>query len=314
MRVREGVVHGIASVYTDPRLRGRGYAHRMMEEVGRALRTWQRERAAPPEADGKGSAAAGGGGAGVVGSVLYSDIGKEFYARKGWTPFASTHLALPPLPAGEGEGDERAVGGEAKLRELQYHDMPELCRDDEVLLRARLEEMAKAAAAGTEKKTFVAVLPDLDALQWHLMREDYMTQQIFGRTPAVRGALYTGRGAGRRMWAVWTRGYYAGVASPKDNTLYILRFVVEDEGDADGGALAGFRAIVQTARREARDWKTGKVALWSPTPFVRQLAEKSGLEHEFVEREKESIASLMWYGEGSVDEVEWVAIERYAWC
>lgn len=28
----------------------------------------------------------------------------------------------------------------------------------------------------------------------------------------------------------------------------------------------------------------------------------------------ESIASLMWYGEGSAEEVDWIGNEKYAWC
>jgi hypothetical protein len=40
------------------------------------------------------------------------------------------------------------------------------------------------------------------------------------------------------------------------------------------------------------------------------------LEHSEVEREEESIASLMWYGEGSgaSDDIEWVGNEKYGWC
>jgi hypothetical protein len=52
-----GITHGVASVYTEPRLRGRGYAGRMMSLVREQLR---------------GHA-----------SILFSDVG-DYYARFGW--------------------------------------------------------------------------------------------------------------------------------------------------------------------------------------------------------------------------------------
>lgn len=58
-KVEEVVSHGIGSVYCNPQLRGRGYAGRMMKEIGMKLDTWQQE-------DGKRADF----------TVLFSDIGK----------------------------------------------------------------------------------------------------------------------------------------------------------------------------------------------------------------------------------------------
>jgi hypothetical protein len=57
-KVEETITHGIGSVFCPPEMRGRRYAQRMMEEVGKALRTWQT------------------GNSESLFSVLYSDIGK----------------------------------------------------------------------------------------------------------------------------------------------------------------------------------------------------------------------------------------------
>ncbi len=65
------IIHGVASVYCNEKYRGRGYAPRIMREIKEVLRNWQVEKRA------------------VVGSVLYSDIGKKFYAGLGWHPFNS---------------------------------------------------------------------------------------------------------------------------------------------------------------------------------------------------------------------------------
>ena len=56
--VQDALCHGVGSVFCPPELRRRGYAARMMTELGDKLKTWQ----APAE--------------GSLFSVLFSDIGK----------------------------------------------------------------------------------------------------------------------------------------------------------------------------------------------------------------------------------------------
>ncbi len=298
--VRDGVAHGIASVFTDPAMRGRGYAARMLAELGPQLGVWQ--------ADGGG----GGGGGECLFSVLYSDIGKTFYASKGWAVFESSHLAFPPA------GSDASGEGAAAATPFGYHELAALCAVDERLLRARLKRRA-----GATGRTCVALLPDLDAMLWHLMREDFMTQHIFGRVPAVKGAVATAAADGRRMWAVWTRGYYGGLEKTEGNTLHVLRVVVEghDEDEAEAETeprlreLAdGFRAILAIARREAAEWRVAAVHMWNPTPLLMRVADASGLDFTLVHREADSIASLMWYGGAAGEDLDWVANEKYGWC
>lgn len=57
--VEEVVTHGIGSVFCDPKHRGRGYARRMIEELGRKLDNWKQKE-----------------GSRTLFTVLYSDIGK----------------------------------------------------------------------------------------------------------------------------------------------------------------------------------------------------------------------------------------------
>jgi GNAT superfamily N-acetyltransferase len=296
----EGVAHGIASVFTDPAFRGRGYASRMMKELGQRLKGWQAEK-------GEAGAAATATATEVeveksrsLFSVLYSDIGKQFYAKHGWAPFESSHVAYKPAAAAGDGGQQQQVA-----RPIGYHDLAELCAVDERLLRAEL-------AARPAGKPHVAILPELDTMLWHLFREDFMTKAMFGRTPAIRGAV-AGE-PGKRVWAVWMRGYYGGLNKMEGNTLHILRVVVEDKEQPDEELLDGFRSIVGIAQAEATEWRTQDVQVWNPTPKIRGLVEKCGIEYEFVDRDHESIASLMWYGEEPTTEVDWVANEKYAWC
>lgn len=58
-KVHETISHAIGSVYCAPHLRKRGYAQRMMQELGKVLRTHQMEQQSEN-----------------LFSVLYSDIGK----------------------------------------------------------------------------------------------------------------------------------------------------------------------------------------------------------------------------------------------
>ena len=58
-KVQEVISHGIGSVFCDPEYRGKGYARRMLVELGKMLDTWQQQ-------DGNK----------VDFTVLFSDIGK----------------------------------------------------------------------------------------------------------------------------------------------------------------------------------------------------------------------------------------------
>ncbi|KAK1973695.1 hypothetical protein LZ30DRAFT_742750 [Colletotrichum cereale] len=311
--VVEAVTHAIGSVFTDPAHRGNGYASVMMAMMGPALARWQGAEMAKGEPwrdirDGD-----------VACSVLYSDIGKTFYAKHGWHPYESTHLDFPVPSAtaddgkkgekGEEEEEHEEEKGETRRKQtvvaapLGYHELAELCAVDERLLRARL--------ARPSDKTRVSLVPDLDAMLWHLMREDYMTKHIFGKTPTVRGGVVGDPGA--RVWAVWTRGYYGGLKRPDDgNTMHVLRLAVEDDDATPDPVLQdAVDALLRLARAEAAEWSVNNVELWNPDPRVRALVESAGIPHDFVERETDSIASLMWYGEG---DVEWVLNEKFGWC
>lgn len=290
------VAHGIGAVFTDPGLRGQGYASRMMREVGEALRTWQ--------ADGKGHA---------LFSVLYSDIGKKFYSKLGWLPAESTHVTWMPAPEASASASASSVPEDSAVRPLGRAELAELCALDEQLLRTH--HLPKIATKTGNPA--VALVPTHDSIVWHLDREDFMCSRIFpdGRTPTVRGAVFTCPTSGLRLWTVWARSYYGGLGKAEGNTLYLLRVVVEDE-DADEESLArGFKGVVQMAQREAALWRVCNVQLWNPTGVVRRLVETCGIPCEWVAREEDSIASLRWYGEGGGGrEVEWVANDKFGWC
>lgn len=307
--VEEGVAHGVGSVFTDEAYRGKGYASRMLTMVRDELKAHQGPRmegATDPEKLPP-----------VAFSFLFSDIGKKFYGERGWAPHRSSHLSFSPLPAdvpnGTSSPSSRAVG-------LGYHELAELCAADEALLKHRMSHPKPHHTNQTlltppdpaAPLTRVALPPDLDTMMWHLMREDFLTTRLFGTIPSARGAVFGE--VGRRIWVVWTRAYQGAPPSTDDNTLYILRLVVEDEEVGEEYLADGLRALVDFARREAGEWGTSAVKMWNPEGRLEALMKTAGMEFEVVDREMDSIPSLMWYGDGPAENVVWVAGEKYTWC
>ncbi|KAF3767616.1 hypothetical protein M406DRAFT_345530 [Cryphonectria parasitica EP155] len=307
--VQEGIAHNVGSVFTNPTYRGKGYASRMMSELGEKLKEWSVARR-EPKADEKESVVTRS-----LFSVLYSDIGKAFYANHGWAAFESSHLSFKPATAAASSASTpgSASSSPSKVKVLGYHDLALLCRDDEGIVRTEMERRAKQLpSTGGKKQVCAALVPDLDQFLWHMMREDFITKQMFGKTPEVRGGLYGE--PGRRIWAVWTRGYYGNLEKIDNNTFHILRFVIEDEDSAsEDYVVEGLREIISLAQREALEWRSFDIQMWNPSALLLKAAAKSGLEYTLVDREQSSIASLMWYGDEETAAVDWVANEKFAW-
>jgi GNAT superfamily N-acetyltransferase len=296
------VSHGIGSVFCSPACRKRGYAARMMEEVGKMLKTWgvrEGERAAF--------------------SILYSDIGKKFYNSVGWEPFNSSHISIP---ASFANVPTYASLDLPEVRPLYPSDLKSLCLADEQLVRSSMAEAPK-------DKTFVALTPDLATIKWHHAREEFVAQELHGKVPDVKGAI-VGTEAGRRVWCYFTRMFYNGnPAESKGNTLHILRIVVEERGlftwerasaDADLSAyIPAIAALFKLALTEAKKWNMEGVEAWNPTEPTVKAAKVLCPSAKIVDRDQESIASLMWYGsrrnDGPVaEEVDWLGNEKYGWC
>ena len=282
--VTEMIIHGVASVFCNPAYRRRGYASRLMRELAKVLPTWQTETRR------------------CIGSVLYSDIGKTYYAKLGWHPFPNNnHVDFDPAIASKSPQATPLLAG----------DLAQLCKEDEAMVW-------KAMRSTPRQRMRMMLVPDLDHMLWHHRKEEFACERLFGKQPQVKGAI-AGR-PGNRIWAIWTHRFYGDPESASsDNTLYILRLVIENQAvDAAQIELQAvqLKAVLQVAQAEAAEWKLRSVKLWDPSPLARKLIERTGIAHQRVEREHESIASLLWYGDGSGNEdmLEWVGNEKYAWC
>ncbi|KAL9127407.1 MAG: hypothetical protein Q9217_003703 [Psora testacea] len=194
--------------------------------------------------------------------------------------------------------------------QILAEDLPQLCQTDEAISR-------KSMASSPPGKIRIMIVPDVDHMQWHISKEEFACQKIFGNVPEAKGAIAGEYGC--RIWAVWAHRYYGHPDSaPQNNTLYVLRLVVENQRPTPEqlvSQIKNMKAVLQAAQAEATEWDLQCVKLWHPTPLVQQLVERSGVEYRSVEREEDSIASLRWFGDdgGKEGDLEWVASEKYAW-
>ncbi|XXG94324.1 hypothetical protein Hte_000578 [Hypoxylon texense] len=305
--VTDRIAHGIGSVFTYPEHRGNSYAGRMLNELAPTLKSWQITEAAC--------------------SALWSDIGKDYYAKKGWAAFPSLHVEFSV--AANQHVAQAQVPASSEASPIMYGNLERMCERDEQLLRLQVARTAFAT-----QRTCVTFVPDKDTMRWHLYRDDFITTTLYKSFPLPRGrfsAASSWKGAvaglaGRQVWAIWSRNY--GGAVPGDpardvdkNTLYILRLVAEPEAsDKTEGRELGddvveaFVAVMRAALHEARIWSMGRIEMWNPSPTAKRLIERSGLWHRWVDRDTDSIPSMMWYGEEDVRDIEWVANEKYCWC
>lgn len=291
--VSEVITHGVASVYSNPKYRGRGYASRLMRELGEVLPTWQTESAS------------------CAASVLFSDIGKRFYAKLGWHAFPSYHLEFAP-----------SAGLSSPATPIYAEDLKQLCDEDEALAR---KAMGTPCPAG---KTRFMIVPDHELMLWHHSKEEFAGDTLFRKHPQFKGAI-TGE-PGNRVWAVWTHRFYEppSQTASNDNTLYILRLVIENQAALDSilsesptakqhndFQVKGVQAVILAAQAEASEWGLHSVKLWGPSTQVQEMIKRTGISYRGEDRDEDGICCLRWYGEGhGEEEVEWIGNEKYGWC
>lgn len=288
-KVEDTATHGVGSVYCRPEFRGKGYAKRMLEELSERLDTWKMEK----EPRGR-----------ALFTILFSDIGKKFYAQFGWRAFESSHFALPPVSGAVANG----VAG--KTRDLYAEDVQRFICSDVVLgkLRERLR-VASEKSPGAK----IAILPDYDHFVWHWAREEFFAENMFKdrSPPMIKGVGDDEAG----VYCAWNRNFGE---NPEDNILYILRWVYDEptspaEEKALVQAMAG---LLRRAQVEAHTWNLHSVEFWNPTSWLQKAVALLDPNAQVVHREKSSILSLRWSGaeQGLGDKVEWFLNEKYTWC
>ena len=88
-----------------------------------------------------------------------------------------------------------------------------------------------------------------------------------------------------------------------------------DSGDQET-EVKELAKLFKTAAHVSQIWKLGTVTAWNPDELtIKAVKSFAGEDARFVERDETSIPSIMLHGQGSsVDDVEWVANEKFEWC
>ncbi|ODH47797.1 hypothetical protein GX48_06134 [Paracoccidioides brasiliensis] len=293
-RVEDIIAHGIGSVFSKPEFRRRGYAGRMIAELSIKLDTWQQENSVRKQS---------------VFSVLYSDIGKTFYAERGWKAFPSSHISLPAVSKDTMNQGVSGVNLDL-VRFMQANDVKKLMCSDEVLQRDR---QVLREASHRSQRAKVGFLPDYAAMSWHWAREEFYSRILVPERgePKVKGACVESRG----VFICWNRSFGR---TEKDNVLFILRLLYEEpKSPAEEKAVAeALAATLYRAQLEAHNWGKNRVDIWNPTPVVEKAVKMLCPTAQVEHREKSSICSLKWNGAqlGLGEDVDWFWNEKFAWC
>jgi hypothetical protein len=262
----------------------------MLEELSGKLDTWQMEE------ESRGQS---------LFTILFSDIGKKFYAQFGWRPFQSSHISLPAVAREVLNG---AVEN-STTRALRAEDIKNSMCDDVTLAKVR-ERMQIASQSPGAK---IAIIPDFDHFIWHWAREEFYAEKLLAhRSPP------TIKGAGddqARVYCAWNRNFGE---TPENNVLYILRWVYDDPKSAaeEQVLIEAMAGILRRAQLEAHEWNMSKVEFWNPSPLLEKAVSLLNPTAEVVHREESSIASLRWTGadQGLGKNVTWLLNEKFTWC
>lgn len=283
-KVEKILAHGIGSVFCRHEYRGKGYAGRMISELGKKLETHQQ-----PE-----------GKSGTF-SVLYSDIGPKFYAKYGWKAFQSTHIILPPLDPSE---YRKLQNDWPAVEDLVSEDLPKI--PTTLYLEEKLEKLSK----DRPNVPHVAIQPDFAHFGWHQMREEFLCE-VSGRPfPKIKGAIHRSTG----IALIWCRVY---AEDPSEWHLDILHVAIPPSLAGSSKTVEALSALLLRAQSEAHAWSMqAGVELWDPSEEVLQAAQRLRSEEdgeiEIISRDDKHICCLKW--NGPEDEVVWVAKEKYPWC
>jgi hypothetical protein len=262
-------VIGVASVFTPPQNRGKRYAGVMMQLLSRRLREIT-------------------GGQGF--SVLYSDIGPQFYDKNGgWKSVDAFELELKA---------SKEFHEFEKSTPISFERAKECIERDARYVR---EEFASLAKCDT---TVVQLIPQYGELEWAQMR---------GKHAAERFKIDIGDMVGAEISTPsdedW--GYILWFHEFKESSLTVLRL---REPTSDLSLLG----LLQVALDEARRCHLSKVTIWTSS---RRLETLTGCQ---ITSKTSSLPALLFLSveektdseepESETPKLVWRNIEKLGWC
>ena len=217
--------------------------------------------------------------------------------------------------------DDR-VNETVKVNLLKSGDLKQLCAMDEgIIIKEGLVRQSTKAG-----KTMVAVIPDIETIEWHHAREEFWAKEMLGKSPEIKGA-FVHCNDDSRVWCIWSR--FFGTEA-KEDVFHIIRLAIEGEEDLTSNVsslgiseedvnpkdvkVSAVVALLRAAQNEASKWQMPEIQMWNPTPLAVRAARVIDPSLQIVHREEHSIACLRWHGSEQAGNVEWLGNEKYAWC
>lgn len=288
-----GLGYGIASVFTPPQNRGKGYGKHMMRLLHWALapeeylatQTFPDEWGArPPRVPNAGDASV---------AALWSDIGPTFYQGcgmgvsdergDGWVvrdPVSNIWNVHSLDLSGFKEGEGVTWLDEQSVKAIWEKDA------------ARIEaEVVQAAGTKGQTKTQFSFLPTEGVAEFQWFRLHYHFSRYVSSPPRYCG-LQIGEGD---TFATWTCDFRTD-----SNKVLILTRLRANEEEIEG--------LMTRILRYARDVGLDAVEAWNLEPNLEKaLSRFAGYR---LERD-EHYPAIKWYRDESV---EWMVNERFCWC
>ncbi|OAX35442.1 hypothetical protein K503DRAFT_773464 [Rhizopogon vinicolor AM-OR11-026] len=242
-----------------------------------------------PEAWGAPPEEVAGAGEGLF-SVLYSDVGEEFYRSAG--------------PGGEGGGWEKRgavstiweVGAEEGDDEgwtwLMQDQLSGLWDRDADRIRKELTSMPMNDASYEVKRpeAFATYLPTNGVCAFNIPRLTYASN--FSMAEGFWGVQSSSDPDTYASWSFYVR--------PPPAVLIVTRLCASEET---------FSGLIAKIKQAARRCGVGKVEIWNLRAGLRNIAEKTG-GHTSVRNKL--LPQIAWYGPGATGNVEWVYNEKSA--
>lgn len=286
----------VLAVCTPPRHRKKGYASHMMKLLHWALAADSLNPEDFPKAWGEPPARVPGTGDAKF-SVLYSDVGPEFYSlcgpteenKEGWVVKRATSTVwkiTDEAPNTDGFQVQdlrwRNYGDDEDIRALWTRDA-EMLRKDLAVRKLDEDEGAEAAT--------ITLLPDIGVAAYQLPRSIWQTQHMYTLDTWGTELLDPTSPSTFATWAV------DPLKSPPRLILTRVRANPET-----------FSALVKRIMRMARQAGLEEVEIWGLERSLITVAESLG--GKTAERQK-TLPSVKWYGSESSKDINWAFNERF---
>jgi len=207
-------------------------------------------------------------------SVLYSDIGPEFYDRHGgWKTYEANELVIP-------------IGKE--FDDILSVDMLNL-KDAESYIDEDVKNLKDEILDGQDS-SFIQLIPLHEELEWASVRDRHLARHLSLEEADNFGAKVTS--ANGWGYVLWFHEYQSSA----------LTFLRLREPPTD----AGLKGLLQAALSEARRSGLENVKIWSPS---ERLENVTGIRK--VVR-TDALPSLLYFGEDK--KIHWRNIEAMNWC